>query len=346
MEKKRYLGADALSVLCYQLGMLMKAGIGGEEGVSLLAEDTGDRTVGQVLRELGKHLEEGLPLATAMERQGSFPEYMVRMVEIGQAAGRLDQVLSALSTYYHRQAETDSAIRRAILYPAIMAVLVCAVFLVLMVRVLPVFQQVFTQLGITMSPFAQSLLQAGEAGKYIAGGVVLLLAVGAVALLFMSRRRAKAAQSLETKFLGRGAAGRAVERSHFAGAMALMLQSGLPLDQAVDYTAKLLEGSTLSQPLADCRAKMEAGTDFAQAVAECGLLDRMQAGLLSAGFRAGNSEAAMEELATRCQEEASERLSRLLSRMEFGLVAVLCLAVGLVLLSVMLPLLGVLSAIG
>ena len=59
-----------------------------------------------------------------------------------------------------------------------------------------------------------------------------------------------------------------------------------------------------------------------------------------------NTEQAMEELASRCQAEADERLSSLLSRLEFALVLLLCVAVGLVLLSVMLPLLGVLTAIG
>ena len=346
MEKNAVLGADALSSICYQLGLLQKAGIGSEEGVSLLAEDAPDRTAGEVLTALHGHLSEGLPLSAALEKQGSFPDYMVRMVEIGQASGRLDQVLSALSTYYRRQSETNSAIRRAILYPAVMAVLVCAVFLILIIRVLPVFQQVFTQLGVSLSPLAQGLLRSGEAGKYIAGGFVVLLAVGAVALLFVSRRRSKAAQSLETRFLGRGATGRAVERSHFANAMALMLQSGLPLDEAMERTAKLLAGSSLESPIEACRKRMEEGVDFSAAVSGCGLLDKMQCGLLSAGFRAGSSDKVMEELAVRCQEEADERLSRLLSRMEFILVAVLCLAVGLVLLSVMLPLLGVLSAIG
>lgn len=340
------LGADTLSVVCYQLGLMLKAGIVCEEGVGLLAEDAPDRATAAVLNGLHSGLREGLTLSAALSAQGAFPDYMVRMVEIGQAAGRLDQVLAALSIYYRRQAETDGAIRRAILYPAIMAVLVSAVFLVLMVRVLPVFQQVFSQLGVSLSPMAQGLLRAGEAGKYIAGAAVIFLAVGAIVLLFVSRGRAKAAQALETKFLGRGKAGQAVARSHFASAMALMLSSGLPLDESVERTAHLLEGTGLSAPLAQCRAQMEAGVDFPLAVADCGLLDRMQAGLLSAGFRAGSPEKAMEELASRTGDEADERLSRLLSRLEFGLVAVLCVAVGLVLLSVMLPLLGVLSAIG
>ena len=77
---------------------------------------------------------------------------MLRMVEIGQVSGRLEQVLSALSAYYRREADARQSLRRAIAYPAAMAVLIAVVFLALVSRVLPVFQQVFSQLGVSLSP--------------------------------------------------------------------------------------------------------------------------------------------------------------------------------------------------
>lgn len=340
------LDSEILSVLCYQLGLMLKAGIGSEEAVEALREDVSDPRIDGVLKELQGSLLDGAPLSEALKRSGAFPAYMIRMVEIGQAAGRLDEVLSALAGYYRREADTASAIRRAILYPAVMAVLVAAVFLILMVRVLPVFQQVFTQLGVSLSPMAQGLLQAGQAGKYVAAVVVVLLGVGALALLFFSRRSAQSARTLETRFLGKGAAGIAVDRSRFASAMALMLSSGLQLDEAMERTILLLEGSVLTPRLQECKTQMDNGTDFAKSVMSSKVIDGMQAGLLGAGFRAGVPEQAMEELAERCQDEADGRLSRRLSRLELSLVVVLCVSVGLVLLSVMLPLLGVLSAIG
>lgn len=344
MKRQIGLTADALSVLCYQLALLLKAGIGSEAGVGLLAEDGGETAA--VLKDLQRLLSQGLPLSDALEQQGAFPDYMVRMAEIGQASGRLEQVLDALARYYRREAETRAAIRRAVLYPAVMAVLVAAVFLVLMVRVLPVFEGVFRQLGLTLSPLMVGLLRAGEAGKYVGMALVCLLAVGAIVLLVLSRRRAGPGGFFAEGLLGHGKVAKAVGRSRFAAAMALMLTSGLPLDEAVERTARLLEGTALAPALSRCQAQMATGAAFSAAVASCGLLDALQASLLGAGIRAGSGETAMEELASRCQGEADERLAALLSHLEFGLVALLCLAVGLVLLSVMLPLLGVLSAIG
>ena len=195
-------------------------------------------------------------------------------------------------------------------------------------------------MGAGLSPAAAALLGSGSGVKYAAYALaaLLLLAAAALILLFRGERG--------LRLLGRGKAAEAIARGRFTSAMALMLQSGLPMDEALDRTGQLLSDSPLAPAFADCCRRTEEGTSFPRAVEESGMLGGLLAGLLSAGFRTGAPEEAMAEIARRCQNEADERLSRLLSRFEYGLVIALCAAVGLVLLSVMLPLLGVLSSIG
>lgn len=348
-EKKTrqgFLGADALSVLCYQLSLFLKAGIGLEEGLGLLVQDAPDGKASAVVAQLCRALAAGESFSVALERQGSFPVYMVHMIEIGQISGRLEQVLDALYRYYRRQGELNFAVRRAVFYPAVMSVLVCSLFLVLIARVLPVFQQTLAQTGVSLSPLAHGFLRTGEYGKYLAGGLAVMLALGAAILLLWSHYKGKRGQVLGSSLLSRGAVGLAVKRSRFTNAMALMLSSGLPLDEAVERAGKLLDGTDTSPLVAQCHAQMEAGISFAKTMGNSGLLDGMQSALLDAGFRTGNPERAMEEVASRCQEDADERITQIITRTEFALVAGLCLSVGIVLLSVMLPLLGILSAIG
>lgn len=342
------LGADRISVFCTQLALIQKAGIGAEEGVSLLESDTGGPLEKELLAQVREKLSKSMPLSEALAETGAFPDYLIRMVEIGQASGRLEEVLSALSAYYRRESATRSAIRRAVAYPCLMAVLIALVFLILMARVLPVFRQVFAGLGMTLSPAASALLRLGSASQAMATVLSVLLILGAPAVFFLSRSRRGAAllQKLGRRLPGSGASGRAVARSRFASAMALMLSSGLPIDEAMDRTARLLEGSPLEAQLRAAQERMSAGESFPRAVEAAGILDALSSGLLSAGSRAGATEEAMRELAARCREEADARLALLLGRFEYALVLILCFSVGFVLLSVMLPLLGAMSAIG
>lgn len=334
------LTADELAALCWQLALLCRAGVSGADSAALLSGEAQPPRVAQALEDLSRHLTEGGALSAAMGATGRFPPYLLGMVELGEVTGRTDRVFSALADYYVRQAAVTAAVRRAVTYPAAMAALISLIFLVMVVRVLPVFSQVLSQLGTDLPPLAAALLGAGSAGRTAAIVLAAALLAGAAALLLFFRGERSMV------LFSRGAVAMAVARGRFSSSAALMLESGLPLDEAVERTAPLLAGSPLEGPLADCRARMTRGASFPAAVEQSGVLTGLSAGLLSAGFRAGAPDQAMAEVARRCQEAARDRLELVLGRFEYGLVLVLCAAVGLVLLAVMLPLAGVLSAIG
>ena len=335
------LTPDELSVLCWQLGRLCRAGLPWEDTASVLLQDETAPRLRAVLERMKGPLADGAPLDEAFRQAGGFPDYLLRMVEIGQASGRMDQVLEALSGYYKRESATTAAVRRVVTYPAVMAALIAVVFLVLVWRVLPVFARVFADLGAGASSTAAALLMVSSAGRYIAVAVAAVMLIGAAFLLLSARRGA-----LPFLNSSRGGTALAVARGRFASAMSLMLQSGLPLDEALERTEELLQGGPLSELVSRCRKLTQEGVAFAKAVEQSAIFSGMDVGLLAAGFRTGASESAMAELAERCETESEERLAMLLSRFEYGLVILLCVSVGLVLLSVMLPLLGVLAAIG
>ena len=88
------LSADALSVFCYQLSLMMHAGIGSEEGVEVLAEDAADPRSKALLESLHAALLDGAPLSEALRASGAFPGYMVRMVAVSYTHLRLWNVFS------------------------------------------------------------------------------------------------------------------------------------------------------------------------------------------------------------------------------------------------------------
>ncbi|MCI6397904.1 type II secretion system F family protein, partial [Lawsonibacter sp.] len=185
--RRETLDDDTLSLFCSQLSLMLQAGIGVEEGAALLAGDADEPGQRTLLAGLRAGLDRGEPLSQALEATGGFPDYLLRMVEIGQASGRLDQVLAALGRYYARQADTRRALRRAVAYPAVMAVLIAVIFLVLVARVLPVFQQVFVQLGVELSPVAAALLRFGSAGQAVTAAAAVVLALCALLLVWLLR---------------------------------------------------------------------------------------------------------------------------------------------------------------
>ena len=104
-------------------------------------------------------------LYEAVKTAGIFPAYLVGMVGIGERAGKLDDVLGELSEYYRREADMHASIKNAVLYPAVLVLMLAAVVTVLVVSVLPVFTRVFAGLGITSASASGAAMRAGTLGE-------------------------------------------------------------------------------------------------------------------------------------------------------------------------------------
>ena len=106
------------------------------------------------------------------------------MVQIGEETGTLDEVMSALGEHYEREDSIAKSIRNAVTYPMIMIGMMLVVILVLLVKVMPIFNQVFVQLGTEMTGFSGALMQIGNAISRYSVVLVVLLAATAAALFF------------------------------------------------------------------------------------------------------------------------------------------------------------------
>lgn len=125
-----------------------------------------------------------------------------------------------------------------------------------------------------------------------------------------------------------------------------MLSSGLDLDESVEMTEKLMEHPGTKKKIQRMKERMDSGVSFAEAAVETGLFSAIHSKMLKIGQQTGSMDTVMHQIAEQYEEEVDRRLSSLISALEPTLVAVLSLIVGIILLSVMLPLMGIMSAIG
>nr|WP_122012963.1 type II secretion system F family protein [Maliibacterium massiliense] len=345
MAKKSYLTNSEIAGFCDQLSLISKAGIPFGEGLSIMRQDAQDRATRAVLDALLASVEEGAALAVALETSGRFPKYMVDMVRVGEASGRLDEVLRSLSAYYARNRQMEQSIKSAVTYPAIMVGVMLVVVLVLVIRVLPVFQQVFQQLGSDLSPFALGLMHFGSALSANAAWLLGLLA--ALALLLAALRFSRGGRALLARMGARlfRRLHEAMVHGRFASGMALMVGSGMDIDTALDMTAQLVNDAATQARIAHAKELMAQGAGFADALTRTNLFSGLYAGMIAVGFRTGSVEDVMGHIAALYEEEIESRLARIISAIEPTIVAVLSVLVGMILLSVILPLMGVMSSI-
>ena len=329
-------------------GLLLHSGIGTAEASFLLAREE-QSPLAELLEELGKEMDKGEPMSEALAGRGVFPEQVAAMVAVGEETGRLEQALNALADYYEERDRSRQQIRSALAYPAMVFLLMLLVVGVLLVKVLPVFDRVYGSLGSSLTGPAAGLLYAGEVLEMLLPGIflfLLVLAGFALVLKLRPRLREILVSRWRKKFGDRGIS-RKFNNARFARAMALGLGSGLSPERSLSLAQGLLQDVPgAARRCAACAKALEAGEDLGPAMEKAELLPPAKSRMLQIGFRGGNADQVMVQIAASMDQEARQALENAISAIEPAMVLASSLLVGLILLSVMLPLADILAVLG
>jgi type IV pilus assembly protein PilC len=341
---KYKISNNEIASLCMELSLLFHAGVGTADALSLLSED-GMQT--KLLTSLAKRVDEGATLSAALRESKAFPIYVCGLIEVGERTGRIEEALNSLSWYYEERVRLNRRLRSAVMYPMVMLALMLMVIGVLLVKVLPIFDDVYASLGGELTGAAAWLLGLGQRLEnmmpvlFIILGVVVVLGV----LLSVIRPLRTAVVKLWQLIRGDRGISRKLNNARLAQAMAMAMACGLPVEEAVALSANLVEGGGHKR-CQKCQARLENGENLGLSLRLSGLMPARQCRLLELGERNGAGDAAMEKIARDLGEEGNAALDTLVGAVEPALVLVCSVLVGLILLSVMLPLMNIMAAIG
>ena len=343
------LSEEQISVFCRSLAMMLRSGVTMQEAVELFVQDGDDASplLHSTAQQMEKALGEGQSFAQTARDTGAFPEYALGVFSMAELSGRLDEVLDRLADYYDRQHALNERLRSTLTYPVALLLMMCGVLSVLVFSVLPMFVRVYNSLTGSLAASSYAYVLAAS----LIGRVSLVLAVAVSAVLLVlavmlhtQKGREKLNGPMERSQFTRKAA-RQLAVSQMADTVSTMLASGAEEDSALEQCIRQTSHTGLRTALQACRSDMQQGTGMAQAFLRHKVLPPLYARMLQGGSESGSLPAAMESVALRLGQEAENALCRLIDDIEPVLIGFLTVSVGFTLLSVMLPLLGILSAV-
>ncbi len=344
----RKLDSLGVSAFCESMAMMVQSGIQMDEAVALLQSGgDGGGCLAEGLAVMQAETEAGKGLSTAMEAAGIFPEYAVRMVAAGESAGRLEDVLFQLARYYADQKTMTDKLKNSVLYPVVMLAIIIVVLAVMLTMVLPAFTDVYDRLTGSLAASSYAYVKWAYALCWAALAVMIVLAVMLVAglVLWNSRKR-----GMVEGLLGKIPACSAILESlgmfRFTAALSTFLASGEMQDIAVEESVKMTSCRPVEEKVSRCAGRMGQGHGIAQAAYEEGLFEPVYGRMLLAGERSGNLESVLRKLTNLLAEHCSNLVERLVGIVDPVLSGILMLTVGLSLLSIMLPLIGMMNSIG
>ncbi len=347
-RKRTSVPREELAAFCEQVALIQKSGIPLAEGIEMMQDGAKGRRIEPLLAELAEKLAENQSLSNAMAGTEGFPGYLVHMTRIGERSGSLDEIMVSLAGYYTKDAVLRRKLRSALVYPAVLAIMMLAVIILIIVRVLPIFQQILQSFGGTMPGFSRLLMQFGIFLRQ--QWLFVLLVAAIVVVLWLLFWRSRTGLRLRDKIVLNwpvvGPLYQRIYAARFSQAMASLLHSGVDLDSALSMTEAVMENSIVAERIRGLRARIAADTDFFTALSDAGIFPRLFVRLLALGNRTGELDTVMGKVADSYEAEVDAHLTRFSGIIEPLLVVLLSLIVGAILLSVMLPLVEIIGAVG
>jgi len=347
---KKQLSSSELSFFCMQIAMILKSGMLISDGITWMYNDIEEGNIKNALGVLMDELSNKVPLFKAMDKSGYFPSYIINMSQIGSVTGRLEDVMSSLSEYYDREDFIKAKIRNSVFYPSMLFIMMSFVIILLVTKVFPIFESMIKELGGELSNGSSAIISFSTgimAGKFTMTFIIIILVLLLGVFLFIKTKNGKAAFN---KFLSSFPLTKSIMKKvtayRFSSSMSLLLSSGINIDASIDILLDIIEEPGLKNKIEACSTSMNSGECFLDSLSQLSLFSSMHMQMLNMGQRTGEMDIVMNKLTNIYENEADQAISNSVALIEPILVGVLCIVIGLILVSVMLPLMNIMSSIG
>ena len=344
-KSRKKLTAEELYAFSDEMGMMISSGVSAIQGLTMMIDESHGGEEKELLQEMEQVVGETGSLSKAIDDAGIFPDYFVEMTKMGEATGKMDSVLINLAAHYSREMAISNAIRSAVTYPLMMVAMMFVIIIVLVTEIMPVFDRVFKQLGGTMDGLSGGFLAVGTFMKD--HGIILLLILLALVMYVIVLNKTSWGKNHRNGILYKSRRFKSIHSkiatSRFASAMAMTLSSGMDVMQALEVSGHIVDAPEFETKVEKCKDSFAETMDIGKAFSLSGIFGGLYGRMAILGAKTGNMENVLEKVASTYQEEADEEINDLIAVVEPTLVIVLSVIVGIILLSVMLPLLNIMS---
>jgi len=342
------ISARDMSVFCRQFVSMSRAGVSIMECLSLLREQTENEVLAKAIAQIHADVQKGESLAESMRKQDKvFSNLMVTTVAAGEESGSLDISLERMAAQYEKSARTAAMIKKAMIYPIVVACLAVGIIIVMLTFVIPQYTEMFDSLGTELPWITKAVVSASDflmAYWYIIIPVVIVIAVliswylkTPAGKLFTSQMaiRIPMFRNLTVKSAC----------SQLARTLSTLIAAGVPLVEAVEITANTMQNVLFRDAMLEARDEVIKGVPLSEPLQQCGLFPPMLYHMVRIGEESGSTEEMLTKLADYYDEEVEMATQSLMAAMEPLIIIVLAGIVCVILAAIMAPMLTMYDAL-
>lgn len=338
-----------LVIFTRQFSTMIDAGLPLVQGLNILAEQSENKTFRGMLKQITKDVEGGSTLADALNKHPKvFDALFVNLIAAGEVGGILDTILQRLAEYIEKAEKLKSKVKGAMVYPMAVLIIGVLVMAVIMIFVIPVFQEMFSGLGKGLPALTQLVINISDFTK----GNIHFMIVGLIVFSWAFRRyrgTSSGKRNIDIAVLKLPIFGELIRKvavARFTRTLGTMISSGVPILDALDITARTSGNAVVEEVIYDARTSIAEGQSISEPLSESDIFPGMVTQMISVGESTGSLDAMLEKIANFYDDEVDVTVNALTALMEPLMMMFLAGALGPIIIAMYLPIFQMASALG
>ncbi|HVF38490.1 MAG TPA: type II secretion system F family protein [Gemmatimonadaceae bacterium] len=346
--KRGHIKMRDIVIFTRQFSTMINAGLPLVQAMTILAEQSQNKTLSDITRKVVFDVESGNTVADAMSKHPqAFSNLYVNMVAAGEAGGILDTILMRLATFMEKNDALIRKVKGAMIYPSVIMAVAGIAVTVLLIFVIPVFENLFTSAGLAL-PLPTRVVMAMS--RFLKAYWWVVLAGAATSAFLFKRYQATSNGKLRIdKMLLRvpvlGDVLRKAAVSRFTRTLGTLISSGVSILDGLEITAKTAGNRVVQDAIMESRASIAGGDTIAAPLKKSGVFPPMVISMIAVGEQTGGLDEMLSKIADFYDEEVDAAVSNLLSLLEPVMIVFLGIVVGGMVVSMYLPIFDMINAV-
>ncbi len=345
--KPKVSGKDIV-IFTRQLSTMINAGLPLVQGIEILEKQQSNPTFRTALGEIRQDVEAGSTLADSMRKKPKvFDNLFTNMIEAGETGGILDTILGRLATFMEKSMALKKKIKGAMTYPTICLAISLLILVIILVFVVPVFSKMFEDFGSTLPVPTQIVVNLSDFFKNNIMYIVMALFI-VVMIIKKIYGTEKGRLSIDKGLLHAPVVGillRKVAVAKFTRTLSTMLQSGVPILEALQVVAKTAGNKVIEKAVFRVGDSIAEGRPIAEPLEECGVFPNMVVQMINVGETVGALDAMLEKIADFYDEEVDQAVENLTAMIEPFMMVFLGGMIGGLVVAMYLPIFKIASVV-
>jgi type IV pilus assembly protein PilC len=343
---ERRVRPKALAVFARQLSALLDAGLPLLRALAVVADQTEDARLKEVLRAVHADVEAGASFSVALSRhQRVFPPLMINMVRVSETGGFLGRSMRTVAETFAAEVELRQKVRSAMTYPVVVSCVAAVAVVVMMVVVVPVFERMFAQMDASLPLPTRLLIAVSQSMVWALPLLAVLLFAGGT---WWARHRfdesvRRRIDPLKLRLPVFGSLTQKIAISRFARNLSMMLSAGVPMLQALAVVGQAANNTVVAAALEDVRESMRRGGSFAAPLAQHRVFPSMVSQMAAVGEESGSLSAMLDAIGDFYDNEVETATEQLSSSIEPLMILFLGVVIGGLVIALYLPMFSLYS---